>query len=283
MKKQSVLLLLLMFLFIWPQVSSASQVSSSPTRGFHGSIIDVEGRRLPDVSVVVENKEQQWWRIKADEAGEFRIELAPGAYRFSFEREGWKTFTFTDFVIRETRSSYEFKLEPGVFPGDLKLIDGIQLLTTETVSQVLLNRSWLPEPQSAPNIGVNGKLAADKVKRGGTVRGTVTMDIPSGYHVNSSRPLEKFLVATQLTIGAPNGIRVGPVTYPRALLRNFQFSKTKVSVYEGRAVMSFNVSVPAKASTGKVELKGRLRYQSCNDSLCFPPKTQEVSFWLSVN
>ena len=115
------------------------------------------------------------------------------------------------------------------------------------------------------------------------MRGTVVMDIPSGYHVNSNRPLEKFLVATQLTIEAPNGIRVGPVTYPRALLRNFKFSKTRVSVYEGRAVMSFSVNVPAKAATGSVELKGRLRYQSCNDSLCFPPKTQEVSLWLTVN
>lgn len=138
-------------------------------------------------------------------------------------------------------------------------------------------------PQSAPNIGVNGKLAANSVKRGRIARGTVWMDIPSGYHVNSSRPLEKFLVATQLTIEAPNGIRIGPVTYPRALLRNFKFSKTRVSVYEGRAVMSFNVNVPAKAATGSVELKGRLRYQSCNDSLCFPPKTQEVSLWLTVN
>jgi DsbC/DsbD-like thiol-disulfide interchange protein len=146
-----------------------------------------------------------------------------------------------------------------------------------------INFYAITAPQSAPNIGVNGKLSADKVKRGGTVRGTVTMDIPSGYHVNSSRPLEKFLVATQLTIEAANGVRVGPVAYPRALLRNFQFSKTKVSVYEGRAVMNFNVNVPARATTGSVELKGRLRYQSCNDSVCFPPKTQEVSLWLTVN
>jgi hypothetical protein len=137
--------------------------------------------------------------------------------------------------------------------------------------------------QSAPNIGVTGKVSADSVKRGRNVRGTVVMDIPSGYHVNSSRPLEKFLIATQLQIEAPNGIRVGPVLYPRAVLRNFKFSKTRVSVYEGRAVMSFNATVPANAATGPLELKGRLRYQSCNDDFCFPPRTQEVSLRLTVN
>jgi thioredoxin:protein disulfide reductase len=141
----------------------------------------------------------------------------------------------------------------------------------------------LPAPQSAPNITVSGKLANDKVKRGGSTRGTVTMEIPSGYHVNSNRPLEKFLVATQLQLETPNGLRVGPIAYPRAVLRTFTFSKVKVSVYEGRPVMSFTVSVPAGAPTGQVELKGRLRYQSCSDSLCFPPRTLEVKLYLTVN
>ena len=138
-------------------------------------------------------------------------------------------------------------------------------------------------PQSAPNIGVTAQVANDKVQRGRSVRGTVVMDIPSGYHVNSNRPLEKFLVATQLQIDAPKGFRLGPVIYPRSLLRNFKFSKNKVSVYEGRATMRFNIIVPASASVGANELKARLRYQSCNDEFCFPPQTREVSLWLTVD
>jgi DsbC/DsbD-like thiol-disulfide interchange protein len=138
-------------------------------------------------------------------------------------------------------------------------------------------------PQSAPNIAVSGSLSSDRVQRGRSVQATLVMDIPSGYHVNSSRPLEKFLVATQLQIEAPNGIRVGPVIYPRAVLRNFKFSKSKVSVYEGRATMRVNVIVPASFSSGSAELKARLRYQSCNDEACFPPQTREISLPLTIN
>jgi len=140
-----------------------------------------------------------------------------------------------------------------------------------------------PSPQSPPNIGVSGSLSISNVKRGRSVQGTITMDIPAGYHVNSNRPLEKFLVATQLQIDASNSIRVGPVIYPRAVLRMFKFSKSRVSVYEGRASMRFNVSVPASAAIGSAQLKARLRYQSCNDEVCFPPRTQEVSLSLTVN
>jgi DsbC/DsbD-like thiol-disulfide interchange protein len=108
------------------------------------------------------------------------------------------------------------------------------------------------------------------------------MDIPSGYHVNSKRPLEKFLIPTELTIEAPKGIRVGPASYPRAVLRNFKFSKNRVSVYEGRATMRFNIRVPRTFRSGPAEVKARVRYQSCNDEVCFPPQTREVSMWLTI-
>jgi hypothetical protein len=136
--------------------------------------------------------------------------------------------------------------------------------------------------QSSPNIPVNGSLAANKIARGRTVQGTIVMDIPSGYHANSNRPLEKFLIATQLQIEAPQGIRVGAVSYPRALLRSLKFSKNKVSVFEGRTTMRFSVTAPRSFSGNSVELKARLKFQSCNDDTCFAPQTREVKLWLNV-
>jgi DsbC/DsbD-like thiol-disulfide interchange protein len=136
--------------------------------------------------------------------------------------------------------------------------------------------------QSAPDIDVNARLASDKVRRGGSVQGTVVMDIPSGYHVNSNRPLEKFLIASQLQFEAPAGVRVAPILYPRPILRTLKFSKSKVSVFEGQTTIRFTVTVPVSSKANSVELKGRLRYQACNDDVCFPPKTREVKLWLNV-
>jgi cytochrome c biogenesis DsbD-like protein len=137
-------------------------------------------------------------------------------------------------------------------------------------------------PQSAPNIPVTGALAANKVARGRSVQGTIVMDVPSGFHVNSNRPLEKFLIATQLTIEAPKGVQVGPVVYPRALLRSLKFSKSKVSVFEGHTTMRFSATVPRSFNGNSVELKARLRFQSCNDETCFQPQTREVKLSLNV-
>jgi len=139
-----------------------------------------------------------------------------------------------------------------------------------------------PLPQSAPNIGVSGSLSPNKVRKGRTAQGTIVMDIPAGYHVNSNKPLEKFLIPTQLKIEAPSGVRVGPTLYPRALVRSLKFSKNRVAVFEGRTTIGFTITVPASFPANSVELKVRLRYQSCNDDVCFPPQSKDLSLWLNV-
>ncbi|HJT65019.1 MAG TPA: protein-disulfide reductase DsbD N-terminal domain-containing protein [Pyrinomonadaceae bacterium] len=136
--------------------------------------------------------------------------------------------------------------------------------------------------QSASDVNVSGSIAPDKIKKGRVVRGTVTIDIPSGLHVQSNRPLDKYLVATKLDLETPSGMKAGPVSYPRAVMRNLKFSKGAVAVYEGRAVLRFNVTVPANYNGSSGEIKGKLRFQACNDDSCFPPQTREVKMWLNV-
>lgn len=133
-----------------------------------------------------------------------------------------------------------------------------------------------------PNISAKGSFSPGKVVRGRRARATVVLEIPHGYHVHSNRPLEKFLIATQLKVEAPDGLRVGPVSYPRALLRNLKFSKNRVAVYEGRVTMRFSIAVPRNFATGSTEIKAKVRYQSCDDEVCFPPQTKEVKLWLTV-
>ena len=136
--------------------------------------------------------------------------------------------------------------------------------------------------QSASDVNVSGSIAPDKIKKGRVVRGTVTIDIPSGLHVQSNRPLDKYLLATKLDLETPSGMKAGPVSYPRAVMRNLKFSKAAVAVYEGRAVLRFNVTVPANYNGSSGEIKGKLRFQACNDDSCFPPQTREVKMWLNV-
>src|SRR6266404_7817359 len=140
-----------------------------------------------------------------------------------------------------------------------------------------------PGPAPQPNIGVNGYYANDKAQRGRTVQAAIVMDIPGGYHVNANRPLGKYAIPTALKIDVPRGVTVGTVSYPRAIVRKLKAGNNEpLAVYEGRAVLRFNISVPASYKGNEVVLKARLRYQSCNDEVCFPPKNQEVDMGIGV-
>ena len=86
----------------------------------------------------------------------------------------------------------------------------------------------------------------------------------------------------KLDVEMPSGMRVGPISYPRALMRKLKFSKGTVAVYEGRTTLRFNVTVPPNYSGSSGEIKGKLRFQACNDESCFPPVTREVKMWLNV-
>ena len=138
-----------------------------------------------------------------------------------------------------------------------------------------------PVAMQGVNIGVNGFFSADKAQRGGSVQAAVVLDIPHGFHVNSNRAA-KFSIPTVVRVDAPRGLRVSAVAYPRAVVRRLSFSKEPLSLYEGRAVMRFNISVPANFQTGLTELRAKVTYQSCNDEVCFPPTTREVKLGINI-
>lgn len=132
------------------------------------------------------------------------------------------------------------------------------------------------------SVWVKGYFAVDKAARGKIIQAVLVMDIPEGYHVNSNKPLGKYAIPTAIEIKAPDGIKIGPVVYPRSTVRRFKFSEEQLAVYEGRAVVRFNVSVPADYALGQTEVMARLRYQSCTDEVCFPPATREVKMPIEV-
>ena len=133
-----------------------------------------------------------------------------------------------------------------------------------------------------PNISVVGYFATDRAQRGKPLRVSIVIDVPAGYHINSNRPLETYLIATSVKVEPENGLRAGAVTYPRPLMKTFSFSKKQLSVYEGQARLKFAVTIPANYAENSVKIKARVRLQSCNDEACFPPRNYNLDLGIDV-
>ncbi|MBA3242990.1 MAG: hypothetical protein H0T60_17350 [Acidobacteria bacterium] len=135
-------------------------------------------------------------------------------------------------------------------------------------------------------INVNGFFSVDPANQGSSFQAAILMEIPEGLHVNGNRPLGKFAIPTTVKIDAPRGMKVSAVTYPRAQVRSFRFGEgtpeERLAVYEGRAIMRFNVTVPANFERGVARIRVTVRYQSCSDTVCFPPASRELVLPIAI-
>jgi hypothetical protein len=64
---------------------------------------------------------------------------------------------------------------------------------------------------------------------------------------------------------------------------SFAFApEEKLSVYSGDFNLSVQVRPLASVLPGKYEIRGRLKYQACDNAQCFPPKQLTVDFEVKV-
>ncbi len=133
---------------------------------------------------------------------------------------------------------------------------------------------------SAQAVAVGGLIGA--VKRGGSTRGKVVLAIPTGLHANSNRPGSEYAIPTVVKVSTAGGARVGSVNYPRGTSRKFGFSDEALNVYQGNAAFGFNLSVPANYKGNTVKVRATVRYQTCSEQVCYPPKTQEITLTARV-
>ena len=94
-----------------------------------------------------------------------------------------------------------------------------------------------------------------------------------GFHVNSHTPKSPSLIATALTLTPAAGVKPGDPVFPPGQPFSFSFApKEKVDVYAN----SFTVRLPVVAAAGAHTMDASLRYQACDNSSCYPPRTIPV-------
>ncbi|HEX7173666.1 MAG TPA: protein-disulfide reductase DsbD domain-containing protein [Pyrinomonadaceae bacterium] len=134
-----------------------------------------------------------------------------------------------------------------------------------------------------PGIDVSGLFSVNKAQPGSVLQGAVILRIPDGYHINSNRPTNKFMIPTSVRVFPPRGVRVGPVRYPRANVRSFGFAPDeRLPVFEGAPAMRFDVTVPAGFKQDKLRMRVVVAYQACSDETCFRPAERDITLSLDV-
>lgn len=118
-------------------------------------------------------------------------------------------------------------------------------------------------------------------KIGSTVQVKVSLEVRPGYHCNSNKPSDEYLIPLRLT-WAPGPLESPEVSYPTPQMEKYSFSPTPLSVYTGNFDLMTKFKVSASAMPGQAIITAKLRYQACNDRMCLQPKTIDVSVPIDI-
>jgi DsbC/DsbD-like thiol-disulfide interchange protein len=118
-------------------------------------------------------------------------------------------------------------------------------------------------------------------KAGAPVEVKLSLELRTGYHCNSNKPSDDYLIPLKLT-WAPGPLEAPEVIYPAPQMEKYTFSETPLSVYTGNFDLVTKFKVSASAAPGQVMATAKLRYQSCTDRMCLPPKTIDVTVPIDI-
>jgi DsbC/DsbD-like thiol-disulfide interchange protein len=129
------------------------------------------------------------------------------------------------------------------------------------------------------------KVAPASVAPGSKATVTLTLALRPGFHINANKPDSDMQIPTEIELAAPAktaGVTLGKAVFPAPKVIKFSYSDKPLKVYEEALTVTVPVTVGKTAPAGKVPIKGKLHYQGCNDTACFPPATLDFSGTLTV-
>ena len=153
-----------------------------------------------------------------------------------------------------------------------RLLVVCSLFTTTAFAQLTFGGAANPIPQQNL-VKLTGAIDERAATR---VHGVVTATIENGWHINSNKPLDDFVIPTTLSLDPATADLVS-AEFPAHTVRPFTFSGgQKLAVYEG------TIRIPFTAKLKNGPIHGKLHYQACNDTVCLPPRDAEVTIDANV-
>jgi len=126
-------------------------------------------------------------------------------------------------------------------------------------------------------IAVQTLLSADKLAPGVAFRAAVVIELAEPWHIQGNPAALLELIPTVLKLESSDAVQFGTIIYPKGKEEKVTWADRPVALYAGKVTIFADGKVSDKAPRGPVTLKGTLRYQACDDQVCYAPKTVPVT------
>ena len=109
----------------------------------------------------------------------------------------------------------------------------------------------------------------------------LVVGINPGFHLSSDKPAADWIIPTKLTLEPHPLVEVVEVVFPEATPVSLPLAEEPVLVFDEMLLIALMLKASPDAPEGPLNLKGRLDYQACTDTVCLPPA--QMPFQLTLN
>lgn len=133
--------------------------------------------------------------------------------------------------------------------------------------------------QKSDYVTLSGYQDRESYSAGDTVKLALSIDIKQGYHINSYKVNDPTLIKTEVSTESGD-FKLINAYFPADKKLKFEFSENEIDVYEGNITVGLKLITSASLLPGKFEIPVSIKYQACDDKVCYPPK--DVSLTIPV-
>lgn len=135
---------------------------------------------------------------------------------------------------------------------------------------------------SAEAVGVRWMWSVDAVAPGDAFKLAFMVTIADGYHVYGND--EERMTPFALELELPKGVELArPIDYPHGEAKMDPILKIVLSAYEDVIPMpTIRLKASEDLAPGKLTATAKIHYQTCNETVCYPPTVKEIALPLNV-
>jgi DsbC/DsbD-like thiol-disulfide interchange protein len=135
-----------------------------------------------------------------------------------------------------------------------------------------------PKPIETAHLSLAASTSTASVARGGKV--TLQVDVTPKPKMHVYAPGQEGYIAITLTLDADAAVTAAKAKYPAG--EKFLMPALNETQLVYAKPFRITEDVTMKAGAGEKKIKGSVRYQACDDQICYLPKTVPLEWTLTV-
>jgi DsbC/DsbD-like thiol-disulfide interchange protein len=108
------------------------------------------------------------------------------------------------------------------------------------------------------------------------------VSLPAEVHVQANQPDDPLLIPTVLSVEPPEGVTVDAIVYPQPSEFRQNGRERPLLVLGPSFEIGVHLQIGDEVPAGLRTVPVVLRYQACNESVCFPPARATAAWTLRV-